>query len=143
MNEGKILQMGPPQVVYANPSSRFVAEFVGEMNFISAKVTGPAEADSLLGRVRCSVPPACQAGSEVTLAIRPEHLSLSRSPVEHHPAIKGKVVGINYVGDATLFEVEVGGAALRVKQPGAPVFAVGDPATIVLTQDSWHVYRDS
>jgi ABC-type sugar transport system ATPase subunit len=76
----------------------------------------------------------------VTLAIRPEHLRLSPSRDENHPAVKGKVVGISYVGDATLFEVEVGGAALRVKQPGAPVFTVGDPATIVLPQDSWHVY---
>jgi ABC-type sugar transport system ATPase subunit len=101
-------------------------------------VIGPAEADSLLGRVRCCVPPACETGSAVTLAIRPEQLSLSRD--ENHPAIKGKVVSINYVGDATLFEVEVRGSALRVKQPGAPLFAVGDPATIVLPQDSWHVY---
>jgi ABC-type sugar transport system ATPase subunit len=76
----------------------------------------------------------------VTLAIRPEHLSLSPSRDATHPAIRGKVVGMNYVGDATLFEVEVEGAALRVKQPGAPLFAVGDPATIVLPQDSWHVY---
>jgi ABC-type Fe3+/spermidine/putrescine transport system ATPase subunit len=140
MNEGKILQMGPPQVVYANPSSRFVAEFVGEMNFVKGKVIGPAEADSLLGRVRCSLPPSCQTGSEVTLAIRPEHLSLARSPDGNTPTVKGKIVGINYVGDATLFELEVSGAALRVKQPGAPVFAVGDAATIVLPQDAWHVY---
>jgi len=110
------------------------------MNFVKGKVIGPAEADSLLGRVRCFVPSGCQTGSELTLAIHPEHLSLSRSRNENHPAFKGKVVSINYVGDATLFEVEVSGVALRVKQPGAPVFAVGDPATIVLPQDSWHVY---
>jgi iron(III) transport system ATP-binding protein len=140
MNEGKILQVGPPQVVYAQPSSRFVAEFVGEMNFVKGKVMGAAEADSPLGRVRCPVPPSCPTGSDVILAIRPENLSLARSPDQNHPAVKGKVVTINYVGDATLFEVEVGGAVLRVKQPGAPVFAVGDSATIVLPQDSWHVY---
>jgi iron(III) transport system ATP-binding protein len=140
MNEGRILQMGPPQVVYANPSSRFVAEFVGEMNFVKGKIIGPAEADSFLGKVRCSVPPACQTGSEVTLAIRPEDLSLSRSRDENHPTVKGKIVGINYVGDATLFEVEVEGSALRIKQPGAPVFTVGDPATILLPPNGWLVY---
>jgi iron(III) transport system ATP-binding protein len=140
MNEGRILQMGPPQVVYANPSNRFVAEFVGEMNFVKGKIIGPAEADSFLGKVRCSVPPACQTGSEVTLAIRPEDLSLSRSRDENHPTVKGKIVGINYVGDATLFEVEVEGSALRIKQPGAPVFTVGDPATILLPPNGWLVY---
>jgi iron(III) transport system ATP-binding protein len=140
MNEGRILQMGPPQVVYANPSSRFVAEFVGEMNFVKGRIIGPAEADSFLGKVRCSVPPACQTGSEVTLAIRPEDLRLSRSRDENHPTVKGKIVGINYVGDATLFEVEVEGSALRVKQAGAPVFTVGDPATILLPPNGWLVY---
>ncbi len=140
MNEGKILQVGPPQIVYAQPSSRFVAEFVGEMNFVKAKIIGPAEADSLLGRVRCSMPPGCLTGSDVTLAIRPESLSLARRPELNHLAVEGKVVTINYVGDATLFEVEVAGAQVRIKQPGAPVFAVGDAATIVFPQDSWHVY---
>lgn len=140
MHEGKILQVGPPQEVYSRPASRFVAEFVGEMNFINAKVVGPAEADSFLGTVRCRVPPACQTGSAVTLAVRPEDLSLSRSPDQTYPDMKGTVVSINYVGDATLFEVEVRGMALRVKQPGAPLFAVGDLATIVLPPDSWHVY---
>jgi iron(III) transport system ATP-binding protein len=140
MNQGKILQVGPPQAVYARPSNRFVAEFVGEMNFVKGRVTGSAEADSLFGRVRCTLPPGCETGRDVTLAIRPEHLSLARRPEEDRPVVKGTVVGINYVGDATLFEVEVGGAQLRVKQPGAPNFAVGDPAAIVLPQDSWHVY---
>lgn len=140
MHEGKILQVGPPQEVYSRPASRFVAEFVGEMNFINAKVVGPAEADSFLGRVRCRVPQAFQTGTAVTLAIRPEDLSLSRSPDQTHPDMKGTIVSINYVGDATLFEVEVRGMALRVKQPGAPLFAIGDPATIVLPEDSWQVY---
>ena len=140
MNEGKMLQVGQPQIVYAQPSSRFVAEFVGEMNFLKGKVVGPAEADSLLGRVRCPMPPGCQTGSDVTLAIRPENLSLARRPELNHPAVEGKVVTINYVGDATLFEVDAGGTQLRIKQPGAPVFSVGDAATIVLPQDFWHAY---
>ncbi|MGH7775441.1 MAG: ABC transporter ATP-binding protein [Candidatus Binatia bacterium] len=140
MNEGKILQVGPPQEVYAHPASLFVAEFVGEMNFIRSKIVGPGEAESPLGRLRCRMPPTCQAGSEVTLAVRPENLSLSRHIDQHQPMVKGKILSINYVGDATLFEVEAGGVALRVKQPGAPAFAVGEPATVVLPPDSWHLF---
>lgn len=140
MQEGKIVQVGPPQEVYSRPANRFVAEFVGEMNFIRARIVGPAEADSPLGRLRCSVPPICQIGSEVTLAIRPEHLGLSRHTGQTNPAVKGRIVSINYVGDATLFEVETCGLALRVKQPGAPDFALGEPAAIVLPPNSWHVY---
>ena len=141
MSEGKILQDAPPQEIYARPASRFVAEFVGEMNFVPSKIIGPEEADSPLGRLRCSVPQTCQNGSEVTLAIRPEHLSLSRQPHQSCPTVQGKIVNINYVGDATFFEVEVSGVSLRVKQPGAPCFCVGENATVVLSPDSWHVYH--
>jgi ABC-type sugar transport system ATPase subunit len=84
--------------------------------------------------------PSCQSGSQVTLAIRPEHLTLRRDVVANNSAVSGKVISINYVGDATLFEVQVGGVALRVKQSGAPGLAVGDPAAIVLPRGSWHVY---
>ena len=124
-----------------SPASRFVAEFVGEMNFVPSKIVGPEEADSPLGRLRCSVPQTCQNGSEVTLAIRPEHLSLSRQPHQSCPTVQGKIVNINYVGDATFFEVEVSGVSLRVKQPGAPSFCVGENATVVLSPDSWHLYH--
>jgi iron(III) transport system ATP-binding protein len=140
MQAGKILQVGPAQEVYARPANLFVAEFVGEMNFIKGEIVGPGEAESALGRHHCSVPPSCRSGSQVTLAIRPEHLSLSRHEAVTDPAVKGKVISINYVGDATLFEVEVGGVALRVKQPGAPALAVGDLATIVMPPESWQIY---
>jgi iron(III) transport system ATP-binding protein len=140
MHGGKILQAGPPQEVYAHPANLFVAEFVGEMNFLKGEIVGPGEAESILGRHPCSVPATCQSGSLVTLAIRPEHLSLSRQAGAANLAVKGRVISINYVGDATLFEVEVGGVALRVKQSGAPGLVVGDHATIVLPPESWQVY---
>lgn len=141
MSEGKILQDAPPQEIYARPANRFVAEFVGEMNFVPSRIVGPGEAESPLGRLRCSVPPGCQNGSEVTLAIRPEHLSLSRQSHQSCPSVQGKIVNINYVGDSTFFEVEVSGVPLRVKQPGAPSFTVGEHATIVLSPDAWYLYH--
>lgn len=140
MHAGKILQVGPAQEVYARPANLFVAEFVGEMNFVKGEIVGPGEAESALGRHHCLVPPSCQSGSQVTLAIRPEHLSLSRHAIATNTAVKGKVISINYVGDATLFEVEVGGVALRVKQPGAPGLAIGDLATIIMPPESWQIY---
>jgi len=140
MHGGKILQVGPAQEVYACPANLFVAEFVGEMNFIKGKIVGPGEADSVLGRLQCSVPPNFQPGSHVTLAIRPEHLLLSRYGIAPNLSVKGKITSINYVGDATLFEVEVDGVVLRVKQPGAPALAVGELATVVLPPESWQVY---
>lgn len=141
MNEGRILQDAPPQEVYARPASRFVAEFVGEMNFVRSKVVGAGEAESPLGRLPCTLPRSFASGSEITLAIRPEHLSLSRQPHQSCPSVKGTIVNINYVGDSTFFEVEVSGIPLRVKQPGAPGFSVGEHANVVMSSDSWHLYQ--
>lgn len=141
MQEGTLLQVAPPQEVYAHPANRFVAEFVGEMNFVRGRIIGPDETDSPLGTLRFTLPAHGQKGNAVILAIRPEHLSLSRQSHQSCPAVAGKVVAISYLGDATLFEVEAaGGVPLRVKKPGPPDFAVGEATTIVLPSDGWHVY---
>jgi iron(III) transport system ATP-binding protein len=140
MNEGKILQVGPPQEVYSSPPNLFVAQFVGDMNFIKGKVVGPGEVESPLGAHRCSVPPGCQAGSGVTLAIRPEHLTLLHSPHENSGSVEGNVMSKTYLGDTVLFEVEVAGITLIAKLPGDSGFIVGDRATVVLQADRWHVY---
>ncbi|MGH7772319.1 MAG: ABC transporter ATP-binding protein [Candidatus Binatia bacterium] len=142
MNEGEILQVGPPNDVYSHPASLFVAQFVGEMNFITAKVTGSGEVDSPLGRLRCPVPPGCQAGKPVTLGIRPEHLTLFHPPNQNSEAVEGRIVTKNYLGDAALLEVNVNGVNLMVKLPGDSDFTVGQQALIVLRPDRWHVYAE-
>ncbi|WP_432634912.1 ABC transporter ATP-binding protein [Albidovulum sp.] len=73
MSGGKILQIGSPREIYAHPTNRFVADFIGETNFIRARVQG---GKAIVGG-EVEVPlPAAPAQGEVTLAIRPEHLRL-------------------------------------------------------------------
>ena len=75
MNSGEILQIAPPHDVYAKPANLFVAQFVGEMNFVKGTVRVREQVDSPLGAGR-------RGGAErrhipappVTLAIRPEHV---------------------------------------------------------------------
>ena len=140
MNLGDILQVGTPKEVYSRPENLFVAQFVGEMNFVRAKVAGSDVVDSPLGKVRCRVPESCRAGSEVTLAIRPEHLGVARPADRSSNGAEGKIVNKNYLGDSALLEVEVNGIVLRVKLPGDVDFALGDKAKLVLPPDRWRVY---
>ncbi len=140
MNEGEILQIGHPHEVYSHPANLFVAQFVGEMNFITGKVTGTGQVDSPLGRLRCPVPPGCQTGKQVTLGIRPEHLTLFHPPNQNAEAVEGRIITKNYLGDAALLEVEAKGLNLMVKLPGDSDFTVGQQALIVLPPDRWHVY---
>jgi iron(III) transport system ATP-binding protein len=148
MNEGAIQQVGTPQEVYARPPNHFVAEFVGDMNFIKATVTGPGMVDCPLGARTHDLPPNCPVGSDVTLAIRPQHLGLTQDPAPNadgnsggnsHSTL-GTVLTKTYLGDAVLFEVDVSGLTLMVRLPGDSTFAAGQQATVVLPEDNWHVY---
>ncbi len=140
MNEGNILQVGPPSDMYSRPTNLFVAQFVGEMNFIKGKVTGDGQAESAIGKLRCPVPPNCQAGKEVTLAIRPEHLIVQHTADHNSQCVDGTIIGKTYLGDTALYEVEISGVTLTVKLPGDSELAVGNRAVVVLPEKRWHVY---
>ena len=72
MSAGRIQQIGSPREIYGRPVNRFVADFIGETNFLPATVAGAVA--TLPGGVTIPVGPARQG--PVTLAIRPEHLRL-------------------------------------------------------------------
>ncbi|MDC0033819.1 ABC transporter ATP-binding protein [Alphaproteobacteria bacterium] len=140
MDQGEIQQVGPPEDVYSKPSSHFVAEFVGEMNFVKGKVTGTGQVDSALGLRSLEPPPGCQVGSDVTLAIRPQHLDITQNPDQLSQFPEGTILSKTYLGDSVLFEVDVSGVVLVVKLPGESNLTIGQRATVVLPADHWHIY---
>ncbi len=140
MNQGEIQQIGSPEEVYAKPPNHFVAEFVGDMNFIKAKVTGPGMVESPLGPRSHDLPSGCEIGSEVMLAIRPQHLDLKPNSDGNSGSTLGTVLTKTYLGDAVLFEVDVSGVKLMIRLAGDSTFAAGQQATVVLPDDNWHIY---
>ena len=139
MDAGEILQVAPPNEVYARPANLFVAQFVGEMNFVKGKVAGPAQVECPLGTLPLSVPAGLSPASPVTLAIRPEHVKLD-SAERSSASLTGAVTSKNYLGDTALLEVEVNGVSLLVKLPGDSKFSVGQKTGVVLPPDRWHVF---
>ncbi|WP_425471718.1 ABC transporter ATP-binding protein [Rubellimicrobium rubrum] len=108
MSTGRLLQVGPPREIYNRPVNRFVADFIGETNFIPAMAQG--------GQVRLAsgevVGESAQAGP-VTVAIRPEQIRLSE-PGEVG-GIPATVEGATYLGTDSHIH-------LRLKD-GSPVVA--------------------
>ncbi|MBI2227671.1 MAG: ABC transporter ATP-binding protein [Deltaproteobacteria bacterium] len=142
MHDGEIIQMAPPHEIYAKPASLFVAQFVGEMNFVKGHVTGPSQVECPLGPISIAVPPGVPMASPVTLAIRPEHVHLnSADPAT--ASLTGAITSKNYLGDIQILEVEVNGVSLLVKQAGDTEFSVGQKTAVVLPLDRWHVYPQS
>ena len=138
MNLGEILQIASPHDVYAKPANLFVAQFVGEMNFVKGAVTGPGKIESPLGVIEVPIPNV-NTGASVTLAIRPEHVEVSPSK-NHAAATTGKVASRNYLGDAALLEVEVNGVILLAKLAGDTPLTVGQNAAVELPAHRWHVF---
>lgn len=142
MSEGEIQQVGTPEEVYSRPPNRFVAEFVGEMNFLSGEVTNDGKVSSMLGIRSPTLPAGCNTGDIVTLAIRPHHISLDPAPQAASSASPlGTVRSRTYLGDSVLYEVEVAETILQVRMNGESHLDVGQNASLVLPEDHWHVYR--
>jgi iron(III) transport system ATP-binding protein len=138
MNLGEILQIASPHDVYANPANLFVAQFVGEMNFVKGAVTGPGKIESPLGVFELPVPNGVTIGTAVTLAIRPEHVAVS--PNGGVTTTACKVTSRNYLGDAALLEVEVNGVTLLAKLAGDTPLSIGQNAALELPVHRWHVF---
>jgi spermidine/putrescine transport system ATP-binding protein len=134
MDKGKVLQVGKPDDIYETPATRFVADFIGETNFIEGKIVGTRGTFGIV-----EIDGACQVeadlgdtgakvGENVTVAIRPEKITLIAAEdteegaysvpvaevmaaVKHEDdktLIPGVIQFANYIGTDTRYNVRVG-----------------------------------
>jgi spermidine/putrescine transport system ATP-binding protein len=110
MHAGHVLQVGRPMDIYENPSSRFVADFVGETNFLDGRVEGVGGdqlevnlGDALVGAQVSDLRPP--PGEEVTLVVRPEKLSLAPLNGRTPDGLHGTVTEVVYIGTDTRYVV--------------------------------------
>ncbi len=136
MDHGRIVQVATPGELYEQPRTRFVAEFVGDINILEGKVAGMEE-----GGWRVETPHASQAltvfdpdevlghGQPVAVAVRPEKMTIHRQRPQGPNVLEGEVWDIGYLGDWTVYRVHLGsGAVVRVSCANASRF-VADPIT--------------
>jgi spermidine/putrescine ABC transporter ATP-binding subunit len=124
MNDGVVTQIGTPQQIYNQPNNRFVAGFIGLSSFVEGMVTNlnPGASYATVttsDQVDIRVPRDNLAlNQKVTLAIRPEHISLKNDPSKHIPEhdnlLDGEVVRKAYLGDVIDYRIQVANWVLRV-----------------------------
>jgi len=96
MNHGVIEQVGTPREVYRSPASAFVADFIGTMNFIPARMARPGAVR--VGRVELLAEGAGGApGAEVTVAIRPEDVQVQRGGGAAN-SVEARVATVTFLG---------------------------------------------
>jgi ABC-type sugar transport system ATPase subunit len=91
------------------------------------------------GLLSVVLPNGLQAGAPVTLAIRPEHVTISPVSAQAAP-VRGKITSKNYLGDAALLEVEVNGVTLLAKLAGDSELVIGQEAAVELPAHRWRVF---
>ncbi len=138
MNDGRLLQVGVSKDIYESPTSRFVADFIGDINLIDVTMDGAGTA-KLSNGITIGVPEAgLSSGAAVTLALRPERLSLYDLDEEippGHNRVRVRVARRLYYGDVYFYDVDAGlGTEIEVKEenrPGVELYDVGEEAYLV------------
>jgi putrescine transport system ATP-binding protein len=123
MSEGRFLQVGAPADIYETPSSRFVADFIGNVNLMDGTLDVDAEGHCEIGcaDVRHYVGHGITGtqGMAVSVALRPEKIRLTREqPAEtRFNAVRGRIRELSYFGSYTVFHLTLAsGASLKVSQ---------------------------
>jgi spermidine/putrescine transport system ATP-binding protein len=150
MQSGKILQIGAPRDIYDRPADRFVADFIGETNFLKGKVSSINDGSASIG-LNCNVtistpsPAAVGEGDEVTVMLRPEHARLVAPPTPAPPSL-APLNDIIYFGTDTYYNVKLSdGSLFTVRQQNRPGEeggrSTGDVVGVTFPADAIRVLR--
>jgi spermidine/putrescine transport system ATP-binding protein len=133
MNEGRIEQVGTPEEIYRRPASRFVADFIGESNFLEVERNGE---NKVVARDGSEVPCRAPAGEwrTATLMIRPEDVQVLAGN-GHRTGLTGKVVRSAFLGSFTRVAVQcdTAGAQIMAALQGGAASQLQDNATATVT----------
>ncbi len=143
MNKGEVLQVGTPNEIYEMPANEFVADFIGETNFIEGKVTevfdkyGYAQSNEL-GRFKIELDKPVKVGDIVKLTLRPEKIKVDINPNflnnDDYKVIKGIVDEVIYTG----FQ-----SKLFIKMEGSErIFYVYDQHRKFLTEEELFEWKE-
>jgi spermidine/putrescine transport system ATP-binding protein len=123
MDQGRALQVGTPTEIYERPTLRFVADFIGETNFLEGTVLkrdGTSVVVDVAGMpaVLAQNAEAFSIGKRVTVAVRPEKIAIQKEECRReNNCCQGTIESVVYIGTDTNYVVRLdSGAAMRVRE---------------------------
>ena len=154
MDRGRLIQVATPPEIYEQPNSRWVADFIGEVNLLEGRVVEASDGGALIasaaaGKLRVSCAPGAKPGDAVCVALRPEKVRIvHEAPAADGNGVQGVIWDIGYLGDLSVYQVRLDGdlvmkaaipnTARLIERPFAPderVWLTWDAhAGVVLTQ---------
>ena len=141
MNKGVVAQVGTPQEIYYHPNSEFVADFIGEANFLRGtlrSVDGDQAVMSIEGtELRVAAADGLEAGKDYTLVLRPEAATLADGG-----GLPCKVVLSCFMGSYQNYHVMVGNTLVKLTENNPKnkrIYAVGEECCLRFDPDAVHI----
>jgi iron(III) transport system ATP-binding protein len=136
MKDGFIVQIGTPRQIYEQPANQFVADFVGQTNFIAGTVTtmdarsGHGLVRTALGDLKVHAGNGVVRDAAVVVSVRPEDVELSEQaigPADGDNVLRGTVQAKDFLGEYLDFHVKVGDVVLLARAHPSLHTPAGDP----------------
>jgi putrescine transport system ATP-binding protein len=114
MDQGRLVQVATPPEIYEQPNSRWVADFIGDVNLIEGRVVEVGESTATImsqnaGKLHATAANDARPGDTVWVAVRPEKVRISHEPPAAAAAncVVGQVASIGYLGDVSIYKVRL------------------------------------
>ena len=143
MDQGVIQQIGTPMELYDAPINRFVANFVGTINFIEGVVehtpTGSTFHSDVLGKIALHATTPDRATTRAALALRPHTINIIAEPSSPRGAsrgsinVPGRILEREFLGEFVRYRLNANGTELIVDQShqvGSEIYATGTNVTL-------------
>ena len=141
MDKGVVAQIGTPQEIYYHPVNEFVADFIGEANFLRGTMTGRDDGGVTLAvggsSVRVAGRDGMEIGKEYTVVLRPEAAKLA-----DEGGLPCKVVLSCFMGSYQNYHVMVGDTLVKLEEPNPQnkrIYSVGEECHLVFAPEMVHV----
>ena len=136
MDRGRLMQVAPPAEIYERPNSRWVADFVGDINLFEGRVgdDGLSVEATALGRVHVAAKIDAEPGATVWIAVRPEKIRMAQAEPSgsqqtgRQNGLAATIVEIGYLGDLSIYKLQTdAGVPVRgaIANTGRPELALG------------------
>ena len=120
MDRGRLMQVAPPAEIYEQPNSRWVADFIGNVNLFEGRVgdDGTSVEGTAFGRIGVVAQIEAAPGATVWVAVRPEKMRIMRSEPPAGPPenrVAATVAEVGYLGDLSIYKLRTD-AGIRCKR---------------------------
>ena len=141
MNKGVVAQVGTPQEIYYHPNSEFVADFIGEANFLRGTLKSVDGAQAVMNiegtELRVAATDGLEAGKDYTLVLRPEAATLA-----DEGGLPCKVMLSCFMGSYQNYHVMVGNTLVKLTENNPKnkrIYAVGEECCLRFDPDAVHI----